>query len=1372
MLKQYKNLDEILNSDKSISGNRIQAKSKALLSYPLNSRIDFNPGMAPSSRNAFELHIYSDQTWLTGRHAIPNRSSSPPGAPFFDVDLNSNVNFPSDLINIPLHDLFQGLQISSGQYRFVINFFQNWIGSYNEQYLKVDEISPDRTEIRLKAINKTNVGFLTQINSYINNVQQTSLTGFAETFLLNFSRNQCFHFVNSVVLGEYLYIKLAEPIDDSIEEQFKCWVVQESKYPYIDNVVLYETAVGLEYTSLQGPNWQANVPLTSTSQETNLKSWNDLLGSSLQTSQEIIDAYFSGSLQGVKPNIDYTDFNNFIFYSSATERLKNFRYKLQLSELYTADTVALSLISGSTATTNISDYTSKKSKLIGGFDDFENFLYYQSSSGLFSQEIPSIEPNVDFFTGSYITTAPKSNTTYPYTLYSVSSSIFTTWYDNLIVTASKYDRLNNNAILKTIPEFIRFDQENTSLEPFVNMLGQHYDILHTYVKAMTLINSREENPYVGMPNELLYSVAKSFGWNLTNGNQSKNLWEYTLGTNEVGIPITGSNSIGEPGLSSQNMTYHIWRRIVNNLPGLLKSKGTKRSIQSLLACYGVPQSLITIKEYGGPRLERPPVYEKLNFDYALDLIRNPAGTVITDWDAADSPNGAPNAIELRFRTDNVLTNPTMSGIMNLYTINAENSEDILVDVAFSRGTLGRIRVNGTASAEIECFDGKWTNTILENSGSELKLTAKRSKYGKIVATVTSSYTHTQLIQPTGSITFGSSSTAGVRLEGELQEFRLWKEPLDNSAFENHTKAPSAYDANDKVGVNLNTTYDELIYRLPLTQKVNHTITPTQQGVQPVPSSISSSFASWTTDTPYSDIEETYYYDSISIGAGTFDDNKVRLESNNLIGTLDFQTRAERSQFDGAALDSKKLGVYYSPQTMINEDVIAQLGFTSLDNYIGDPGDQDAMSYPDLIRVSKDYWKKYFDKNDMNAYIKIFSLFDLSFFKQLDQLLPARADKITGLLIQPNILERSKGTALPSVSNTLDAYSSEIQITNTTLASSYDVFDTSIDRIISMSGNDDDQLQAYLTSSEDNFAGTQYCYPELIRSGSTWLTVTSSRYCEAITPYISSSRCSEYLQTLYSSTPATTLTDSEASGTPGDALQTGSISDISWTNIDNITGSTAAFARITMAIGSASSKYLVGYGFNFNIPNDATINGIEIRVVGQDPLPSLLIHTASLSPDATASPVIWNEKYPTGLGSTFPSTFADPANPRVYGSSTDTWNYSWTPAEINAYNFGFGIRLFRVYGSTADVQSYAATVYYSTGGTTSSFQYRCAEVQDFMPGATECLMYDGCKMTSPDFNIASPDTIDGGPVVEIIDANPNQIIVQGGGAGGTLGISNK
>ena len=59
MLTQYKNLDEILNAKGSISGDRIESKARALLSYPLNKRIDFNPTLEPSSENKFELHVIS-----------------------------------------------------------------------------------------------------------------------------------------------------------------------------------------------------------------------------------------------------------------------------------------------------------------------------------------------------------------------------------------------------------------------------------------------------------------------------------------------------------------------------------------------------------------------------------------------------------------------------------------------------------------------------------------------------------------------------------------------------------------------------------------------------------------------------------------------------------------------------------------------------------------------------------------------------------------------------------------------------------------------------------------------------------------------------------------------------------------------------------------------------------------------------------------------------------------------------------------------------------------------------------------------------------------------------------------------------------------
>ena len=544
---------------------------------------------------------------------------------------------------------------------------------------------------------------------------------------------------------------------------------------------------------------------------------------------------------------------------------------------------------------------------------------------------------------------------------------------------------------------------------------------------MTKIHSRDEHPSIGMPNELLYSVAKQFGWTLTNGHQYQNLWEYVLGTTEQGIPITGSNTVGEPSVPGREMTYTVWRRIVNNIPSLIKSKGTKRSIQALLACYGVPQSLISIKEYGGPRISRKPVYEKLNFDFALDLINNNAGTTTVNY------NQPINSVELRFRLDNVLKNPTIPSSMNLYSVGSNN-----VTIDFVRGTLGTISINNTASAAIECYDGEYLNTLLRSgSNGSLEIVAQKSKYGKIIATVSASATSS--LPTTGTVTLGGT-TGGSRLQGQLQELRLWTSSLQDAPFANHTKAPAAYDGN-------NSAYDELVFRVPLTEKINHTQTSSLAGVQPVSSSITASFIGWSSAEPYDSIEETYYYDGISIGAGTYDDNKVRLESYELTNYLTSTGRVSLSKYDTAPLDSNKLGVFYSPQTMIDEDIIAQLGYVNLDQYIGDPEYFMEKSYPDLTILANDYWKKYSNKNDINAYIQMFSLFDLSFFKQLDQLIPARVDKIKGLLIQPNLLERSKDTIWKPVEIRSRTYSSSIDISKEVISST--VVLTRINRSISV-----------------------------------------------------------------------------------------------------------------------------------------------------------------------------------------------------------------------------------------------------------------------------------------------------------------------------------
>lgn len=1067
MLTQYKNIDQILQATASVSAERIPALKTQYGSSERRLLTRFNTDITTQGvDNKIELHVYSEDNWITGTHQVSVQNKIPT---YVDKTTNQTITFNPQPVGIDLYSELEKLQLTSGNFRIAVNFFKNLIGSYDQQYLRIDEISPDRTEIKLRAIDADDPEFLVQITSFIQTVKQTSpRTRNYKSYLLNFSRNQCVLFVNSVVIGEYLYVKLLDPLPTEFDIDYKCWIVEEQKPTYIDRIVVYPFITPTVFNRLANPNWYANADYNISS-PTGFKTWNELLGSSVQTSQQVIDSYFSGSLAGIKLNIDYSDFNNFVFYSSATERLENFRYKLQLLEYYSSQSLAISTISGSVATTNAADYELQRTKLISGFDAFEQYLYYESSSKLTTFDIPLESPNVPSVTGSYISPIPKSNTTYPYIAYSITSSQFQNWFSGVYSKAENYDQLNYNALVYAIPEFIRLDSTNENLSTFVNMLGHHYDILYTYINHMTKIHKREENPKLGMPNELLYSVAKQFGWNLTNGSQNHDLWQYVLGTNEAGVPLTGSNSVGDPSVPSKDITSAIWRRIVNNLPLLLKSKGTKRSVQALLSCYGIPQSIITIKEYGGPRIDRVPIYEKLNFDYALDLITNTAGTVTTNYSQSI------NSVELRFRTDNVIDNPTIPSTMNLFSIGSNH-----VTLDYTSGTLGTIQINGTSSADIEMFDGGWLSALLRTTGSNLEIVAKRSKYGKIVAAVSASAIASFVT--TGSVVIGGTSTGASRLVGQVQELRLWSSSLQDSAFNNHVKAPAAYDGNVDA-------YSELVYRIPLTQKINHTLTGSLSGVQPVSSSISSSFASWTNNEPYDSIEETYYYDAISLGVGTYDDNKIRLEDNELVGTLDFKTRAERSQYDKAPLDSNRLGVYFSPQTMIDEDIIAQLGFTSLDDYIGDPGETEKFSYPALIQKSQEYWKKYVDRNDINAYIKIFTLFDLSFFRQLEQLLPARSNKTTGILVQPNILERSKASILPAINRFDSTYNTTIQNTVPTASGAYLNYLGEVDgRILTLSAQDDDQLQGYLTASvAEKYDGTTYEYEYLYWNGTEYVT---------------------------------------------------------------------------------------------------------------------------------------------------------------------------------------------------------------------------------------------------------------------------------------------
>ena len=1068
MLTQYKNKNTF-NTNGPSSTQRFSDAELELLVKNVNEIPKSVPGL-----DSVELHIYSNDTWITGNHNVKLIAQDP----YYKFDI--------------VKELYN-LKLTTGNFRFVVNFFNDIIGSYDKQYLYIDDISPDRTELRLGLVPTIDAAGKNQFVDYAalyDTLPQTGITDYKQ-YVLNFSRNKTFAYVNSVVVGDYLYIRLLDPLPIDQQVNFKCWLAEEIKLPYTDLVsLLPQPVVSPTPVKLNGPNWNASVSSLSISSEgsvsagTDLKSWNELLGSSTSTSQQLVDTYFSGSLKGVELNIDFRDFNNYIFYSSAEERLHNFKFKLDLIDYYNSKISTLSLIQGTTALDDIANYTANKNTLIGGFDSFEKYLYFESSSLLFNNDIPLIKPAVESITGSYVFPAPKSNSTAPYIMYSVTSSQFTNWYSDITAKAVEYDNLNLNKLTNYLPESIRYNEDNAQILTFVNMLGHHYDILHTYIKHAALLYKQEENPKIGLPNEMLANVAKQFGWNLSDGNNQNDLWKYALGTDASGAPLTGSNSVGDPSVSGKNMTYAVWRRIVNNLPYLLKSKGTKRSIQALIACYGIPSSLISINEYGGPRVDRVPVYEKEVSNYSLDLINNTTGNININY---NQPIGA---IELRFFTDDVRSNPSMPSSMNLITV---SGSQINVKLDFARGTLGTATIydnnsNSATTGEIELFDGGWVSMLINKNGSDLDLFLNKSKYGKIVSKVSASITSPMPIK--GSVKLGVSSSVADRLLGNLQELRLWTGSLTMNAFDNHTTAAGSYNGTYD-------SYDELIFRLPLNRKINHTLTSSLSGVQPVNNNISASFSAWPVDKPYSFNSETYYFDGISLGPTSNDDNKVRIDTTaQKPTTLSLNSSVQKTVFDPDAIDANRIAIYYSPQTMINEDIISQLGYIDLDSYIGDTSVNSDTEYSELKKQANTYWKKYSNKQGINDYLKMFSLFDQSLFTQLKQLLPSRAEKVIGIVIQPNILERNVSTHQPSISRKYDDLQAEIipvdenfiSATNNNLN-----LEVTIPEVYKIQSAIDNVVDMYLTGSDESrYGATKY-----VRE---YINTANGVYIKDTTPY--------------------------------------------------------------------------------------------------------------------------------------------------------------------------------------------------------------------------------------------------------------------------------
>ena len=581
-------------------------------------------------QDVVEFWIYdNNNSFLGGRENFQNYKVIPSPLP---SGVNQNGN-SSELSLDPIQDTLD-FGFDTGQLNVVYNFLNYALGTtpnagssvvaVNKYY--ISEISQDRTEIRLK----TNYLSNDEIRGYYNDFKLLIDTSpFADEFYLNFGENQLEIAVNCLLddtTSEFsLLIKLYEslPPQFSIKDTISVVTKPAESLGYnVSHPPLIDENLN-NVTFLKGPNYNLKVN-EFLNNSTNLQSRSELLGTNSTSSADELQNKLNQKGVLLTPDYSYSTFNEFINFSSAKKRIENFIEKVTQIQAYEADISTLNSITGVTLTTpqvssSVASATTNIQTLIKNFDGYEYFLYYGTGSS------------------SY----PKTGSSYPFDLLPTTNTSVSAWlgsdvddsqyYGGIILSASFYDNSNQNWLYYTIPEFIRDNGDNNQYLEFSNMVGQSFDEVWLYTRAVTKKLNTSNNISDGVPLGLADDVIASLGYDGfgNNFNNQDNFIGLTGENDGVYVPPTGSELItnyiavnngsvvnywndgysfedyvaqlSEPGYpyAIDKVSKEIFKRLYHNMSYLVKKKGTIAGLRQLINIWGIPSTILRINEFGG-----------------------------------------------------------------------------------------------------------------------------------------------------------------------------------------------------------------------------------------------------------------------------------------------------------------------------------------------------------------------------------------------------------------------------------------------------------------------------------------------------------------------------------------------------------------------------------------------------------------------------------------------------------------------------------------------------------------------------------------------------------------------------------------------------
>jgi hypothetical protein len=1002
---------------------------------------------------------------------------------YFILDLNSNVLYSNtagynnytildnNVVIDPQKDL-EATGYSEGQYYTIYNFLKRKLSSSPNSVFYIQDISSDRTELRL---NTTTISSVDVIDLTDQLSQDVLTNDDYQDFYLNFGNNKLIIAVNIALDSTdfedpTVLIKLYEPLPPEFNVKSTCWVVEqiaESKAYQIELTSVFDYTPVLNYIS--GPNLNLDLQ-DQINNSTPYYNQNTLAlnASTLGTGSLLYQINSLLAEKGIEINIDYTDYSEFVHFSSAQTRLENFYYKISLLENYTANSA---LASTSPTNTFISSsqiiWNNKINDIITNFDGYEYYLYFES--------------------GSYAWPKVAGSTLPPYINSTTGSVAAINWFTTQSISASFYDSENNNHLINAIPTYLREDPQNAKYELFIQMAGQHFDNIWVYLKDITNKFNTDNRLNYGISKDIVAQAIRDLGVKIYQNNFSDaDIYSSLIGLTPSGstllLPFT-TGSLPSPAgfeyintyisasdatavLSLNDTNKEIYKRIYHNLPILLKKKGTPEGLRLLINLYGIPDTILRINEFGGKSNSINNNWD--NFQDQFNYSFNVSGSGYVQVNITPQLS-VPllGAYEFRFKTPGIPTSNLSQSILVNHASNGTNIFSVVLEYSGSKYTsasysgsiadpyneYGTLKLISTAltsaSIYLPFFDGGWWSILVNNTGNSSSLYAKNKIYegydgnaigfqgSGSVNLSTGTFTSSSLYLPfSASLSLGGKTY--TPLSGSYQELRYYNTSLSESQFNDFVMNPYSIEGNTVSGSQ--TSLNTLRFRAPLGTVLDNDAsslsrTSIHSSITSYPPTGSFNFAVGTTSSLYylsgsfnfTPNTEVTYQDQFASGLKNAVTEKIKIANviypsgDTLSQYISIQQTSHVSE--SFTRDIDYVEVAFSPQDEVNDDIISQLGSFNIGQYIGDPRQVSSSLnyYPDFNVLRDEYFSKYTHSYDLWDYMRLIKFYDNSLFKMIKDFTPARTSLATGIVIKPTLLERCKYPLPQANTNTTQTY---------------------------------------------------------------------------------------------------------------------------------------------------------------------------------------------------------------------------------------------------------------------------------------------------------------------------------------------------------------